>query len=443
MSTIIATSLPASGHLNPIIAIAQAIHARGHKVIVATDTSFHNQIRRAGLEPLALTYPDGAVAHIMQQFQRPARWVSQFQIKPPQTYFFDFLPQLTNQLIHHIHIIRPNAMLTDINFYAGPIAADATCLPYATFCAIVNTLRSHDAPPYGLGSDWVPPFHPVRLLWPLLNIPVEAVLWRHDQIVNPIRRRYGLNRIKGAMLAHSPYVSMVPTTDAYAYPRQQVPPQVMYVGPVTSAKRGELHDDFPWEWLDDGRPTVYVSMGTIIGAINVFNAVISAASRTIKWKAVLAVGRGTDTSQFANVPENILIRNFVPQLDLLPRVDAVVSHGGNNTVTESLMHGKPLLVIPMSADQPESAARVKACGAGLRLRPGLADANRVSLLINEILFNDTYRRAAERVGESYRATQGAATAAALVERLAKEQKPLHRPQGSSPTVTLTAIEQIS
>lgn len=442
MATILVSSIPASGHLNPIIAIAQQLLMRGQHVYVATDSSYHPQIERAGLTPLELVYPDGAVPYIMQQFQRPARWISQFQRKPPQTYFFDFLDELVDQMIRLIRTIRPDALLTDLNFYAGPIAADATRLPYATYCAIVNTLRSDDAPPYGLGSDWVPPQHPVRLLWPWLNLPVEWVLWRHDRIVNLLRQQYGLPAVKGGMLHHSPFLSMVPTTDAYEYPRRQVPEQIMYIGPVTSARRGEIHDDFPWEWLNDDRPTVYASMGTIIGAVRIFQAVVDAAARTNRWKAVLAVGRGTDIQQFQDAPNNILIRNFVPQLELLPYVDAVVSHGGNNTVTETLLHGKPLLVIPMSADQPESAGRVKACGAGLRLRPGLATASRLGDLIERVVFEPQFREAAERVQVSYQQTDGATTAAALVEKLAQHQKPLERQPGTSPTVHLSDVEQL-
>lgn len=440
MSKILISSLPASGHLNPLIAIAQALQARGHDVAIATDPSYHAQLERAGLTPLPLRYPDGAVPTIIRQFQKPARWISQFHPKPPESYFFDYLDQLVAQLIHIIKGFRPDVLLTDLNFYAGPIAAEACQLPYATYCAIVNTHRSADSPPYGLGSDWVPVGHPIRWLWPWLNIPVEVVLWRHDLLINKIRRHYGLPLIKGGMLAHSPYLSMIPTTDAYEYPRRTVPPQMMYVGPVTSPKRGETHDDFPWEWLADNRPTLYVSMGTIVGGQRIFQNVIDIAHGA-RWKAVLAVGRETDIARFYDVPDNVLIRNFVPQLDLLPRVDAVVSHGGNNTVSETLLHGLPLLVIPMSADQPESAGRVKACGAGLRLRPGLATGERLRHAIEAILFDVRFREGAQTVMHSYHQTNGAQTCAVLIEGLIASQKPLYR-QKTNPTITLADAERL-
>lgn len=435
MARIIVCSLPASGHLNPLIAIAQQLQQDGHHVLIATDHSYHLQISRAGLEPIALNYPDHMVSNIIQQFQKPARWVSQFQMKAPQTYFFDHLEALVGQLIHIIGRFKPDVLLTDLNYYAGSIAAETCQLPYASYCAIVNTLRSPDVPPYGLGASWVPTGHPMRWAWPFLNIPVEAVLWRHDLIANRVRRRFGLLKQRGLMLAYSPYLGMVPLTDAYAYPRTSVPPQVMYIGPVTSARRGEEHDDFPWEWLNDDRPTIYMSMGTIVGASDVFKAAIEAARNQSRWKILMTVGRNTDRGLFGELPENVLLRNFVPQLQILPHVDAVISHGGNNTVTETLMHGLPLLVIPISADQPESAGRVEACGAGLRLRPALATPSRLQRMIERLLFDPRFKQSALKVQASYTQMQGAATASRLVALLAEHRTPLHRTQ-ASPNVNL-------
>src|SRR5690606_14277378 len=67
------------------------------------------------------------------------------------------------------------------------------------------------------------------------------------------------------------------------------------------------------------------------------------------------------------VPSNVLVVPRVPQLDLLPRLDAVVCHAGHNTVCEALAHGVPLVVAPIRDDQPTIAAQVEAAGAGVRV----------------------------------------------------------------------------
>lgn len=440
MGKILVSVLPAKGHLNPLVAIGLALVEQGHEVIFATDERYREQLQRVGLPLEALPYPAGSVDTTISMFEKPAHWVAQLRRKPPESYFFDHLDLLTEGLMNIIRLQQPDVLLTDLNLYAGSVAAEACNLPYATYCAIVAALNTPDAPPYGLGLDWHPSGHWQRWLWPILNLPVRWILWRHDRLLNPVRRQFGLEPVRGGLLGHSPYLSLVPTTEAYEYPRHDLPRQIMYVGPVTSPQRGEVHDEFPWEWLDnDERPTVYVSMGTIVGGRRVFQEVIEAA-RGAAWKAVLAVGMGTDSSQFVNVPDNVLIRNFVPQLEVLKRMNAVVSHGGNNTVTEALMHGLPLVVIPFSADQPESAGRIKAAGAGIRMRPGMARRERLKRAIDVILTEPSYREAAQRVQQSYARCNGTETAAALVGLLAATQQPIVRPDGVGPT--LAGIDEL-
>ena len=434
MARILLSVVPASGHVNPMLAIGQALQDTGHTVAFTTAEMYQAQIERAGFIFYPMAYPEGAVESIHDAFRQPARWVSQFSLRAPQSYFFRDLPDLVASIIRAIEDFQPDVLANDGNQYAGPIAADACDMPYSNFFAIANPLLSKDAPPFGLGLKWMPAGHPYRLLWKVLNIPVQGVLLRHDLCVNRVRRRFGLKPRWGNLLAPSPYLTLIATTDAYEYPRSDLEPQVMYVGPVTTAQRGEVLDDFPWEWLaKDERPTFYVSMGTIVRGDKIFRYVIDLA-RTANWKAVIAVGHNTDPVNFEPLPENVLVRQFVLQLKLMQQVDALVSHGGNNTVSETLLHGLPLVVIPISADQPDSAGHVVACGAGIRLSPWRLTQAKLGEAMQAILNEPTYRQAAQRIQVSYQATDGAKTCAELIGLLAERQKPLFRPQNSSPTI---------
>ncbi|MBI5930881.1 MAG: glycosyltransferase [Chloroflexi bacterium] len=441
MAKILLSVLPASGHVNPMIAIAQALQREGHQIQIATDVSYHPQLQRAGLTPLIMPYPEGAIAQALEYLRRPAGWLSQVKRHPPQSYFFMHLAELVAALVKHIETFQPDILLTDLNLYAGPIAAEVCRLPYASYCAIVNTLVSPDAPPYGMGIDWYPENDVRRWLWPFYGLGMKAVLARYDRIVNRVRKHYGLPLVHGAMLAHSPYLALIPTTDVYEYPRRAVPPQMMYIGPVTTSERGEVHDDFDWAWLDDGRPTVYVSMGTIVDGKDIFRNALEAA-RAADWKMVMAIGWEGDVQKYADAPPNVLVRNFVPQLALLGKVQAVVSHGGNNTVTETLLRGLPLIVIPNSADQPESAGRVKASGAGIRMRPREATPRRLRHAIEAILNEPSYRAAAHRIQASYQGCDGPLTAARLVGLLAERRRPICRTEEVSVTIRVEDVARL-
>jgi MGT family glycosyltransferase len=116
-------------------------------------------------------------------------------------------------------------------------------------------------------------------------------------------------------------------------------------------------------------------------------------------------------------PENVLVTAHVPMLELLPKVDAVISHGGMNTVCETLAHGIPLVVAPIKHDQPLVAAQVAAAGAGIQV--GFRDVTPAELgkAVRAVLDEPAYRAAAGRIRDSFTAAGGAAEAARRLERL--------------------------
>ena len=118
------------------------------------------------------------------------------------------------------------------------------------------------------------------------------------------------------------------------------------------------------------------------------------------------------------VPEHVLVRASVPQLDLLPLCAAVVTHGGVNTVNECLVHGVPMVVAPIRDDQPVIAGRVAAVGAGIQVRFGRVQPADLTAALQSVLDDPAYRAAARRVGDSFALAGGAAAAADRLEKLA-------------------------
>ncbi|NBH09293.1 nucleotide disphospho-sugar-binding domain-containing protein, partial [Amycolatopsis sp. SID8362] len=169
--------------------------------------------------------------------------------------------------------------------------------------------------------------------------------------------------------------------------------------------------------LDPARPAVLVSLGTAnTGAGADFLRATAEAFAGLPARAVIADPGGV----LGAVPPNVLVRPSVPQLPLLARVDAVLCHAGHNTVCEALWHGLPLVVAPIRDDQPIVAAQVVAAGAGIRLRFGRANRERIVTALEEVLTEPSYRRAAEAVAASFRAGGGSAAAAGHLEQLALE-----------------------
>jgi MGT family glycosyltransferase len=116
-------------------------------------------------------------------------------------------------------------------------------------------------------------------------------------------------------------------------------------------------------------------------------------------------------------PANVLVRSRVPQLDLLDRVDAVICHGGMNTVAETLAVGRPLVVAPIRDDQPIIADQVTRAGAGLTVRYARVTPEQLREAVQQVLTDKSFRAGAERLQASFAAAGGPPRAADRLEAL--------------------------
>jgi UDP:flavonoid glycosyltransferase YjiC (YdhE family) len=233
-----------------------------------------------------------------------------------------------------------------------------------------------------------------------------------------------------------------------------VPAPTAFVGPALGGRPPT--SDFPWEWLRGDAASILVSLGTVnVGAGDrFFTEILEALDGLTVPKSSAAGGTGVGVEggagagveggagagsgdggavrpvqaivvappdRFSAVPSNVLVRESVPQLELLSHLDAVVCHGGNNTVCESLIHGLPLVLAPIRDDQPIVAEQVVEAGAGLRVRFGRVKAAELRAVLTAVLSEPRYREGAGRVQESFRDAGGAATAARKLEELANSR----------------------
>jgi len=175
------------------------------------------------------------------------------------------------------------------------------------------------------------------------------------------------------------------------------------------------------------RPTVYVTLGTVFSrapaANSVFTAVL-AALRDEPVNLIVTVGRDNDPAQFGPQPPNVHIERFIPQSALLPHCDLVVHHGGFSTVTGALNAGLPMVVIPISADQPYNAACCTALGVGVVIEPDSVSPEAIRAAVREVMDTPSYRQKAEHVRDEMAALPGPEHGVTLLERLAVEKQPL-------------------
>ena len=442
MARILFGNVPAQGHISPTIAIAAELQKQGHTVAYACHPCMQRIFKRTGISLLE-NFRWGDLLWEVSNIKAVNRVKSALHLLKetrgaPHKLFIHKLEEGTSDFLNVLDSWKPDVCVCDMIFLPGMIAAEARGIPFATSCAGVFPLQGEDLPPYGPG--YPPDMKSAGKANVLFHELERFVIRSNLKVINRVRGIYHLSPVKEILFYPSPYLYLAYTTEAFEYSRAAFPSQVFFVGPSLTDNRGDFDDDFPWDWFD-GRPVVYFSMGTIYTKKSIFDKVIE-ASRGAPWKLVASTSRHLEPAIWKDLPENVLIRKYVPQPVLLRKVNAVISHGGNNTVTETLAAGIPLAVLPQGVDQFEAAQRVVEAGAGLRLNPWQVSLKSLQQAVRQLLTVPLYRQNAERVAADYALCNGPATAAALICRLAAEGMPLHRPPGTGPTVYSSQLENL-
>lgn len=153
------------------------------------------------------------------------------------------------------------------------------------------------------------------------------------------------------------------------------------------------------EW-DRSKPLVYLTLGTAFGTAELLTTVLKGLA-ALDASVVVAVGRVRE-EELGDVPDNVIVRGWVPQADLLPHADVVVHHGGSGTTLGALTVGAPQLLLPQGADQFANAEAVSAADAGLRLLPEELSADAVAECARKLLpqrGNTAHRDVARTIAE--------------------------------------------
>ena len=180
-----------------------------------------------------------------------------------------------------------------------------------------------------------------------------------------------------------------------------------------SAVRAEPADADVRDWLAvDDRPVVYVSFGSFLSARGDVLATVMDALRDQGLRVAVASGSATG---LPDVPPDWLVRPFLPQVALLERAALVVTHGGNNSVTEALTAGVPMMVLPFSTDQFAGAAALEAAGLGVALDPNAVTSSDLADAVRSVL-DGPAPQLARSLGEDLRRAPGRDVARAAMLR---------------------------
>ena len=164
-------------------------------------------------------------------------------------------------------------------------------------------------------------------------------------------------------------------------------------------------------------PLLYVSFGSLgAGDVELLKRLITLLGR-MPVRALVNVGDYRD--RYTDVPGNVVIDSWFPQPSVIPLVDAVIHHGGNNSFTECLYFGKPALIMPYVWDGHDNATRVEETGHGFKSHRYDWTDEELMHKINVMIGDKKMKAKLRKTAKHMRARPGPAKAAGILDRLAR------------------------
>ncbi|MFF8262980.1 glycosyltransferase [Streptomyces virginiae] len=380
---------PLAGHVNPTVAVGAELTARGHETAWTGPAAALARLLPAQSRILPAGEEAGGAYTELHERWRDLRGVGALRFL-----WEEALVPLARAMVpgveRAVRTFGPDVVVADQQALAGPLAARRLGVPWVTSASTSAELTR-----------------------PFADFP-KVGEWVAGQISGLLAEYGAGGERRGWDPRFSERLVLVFSTPELVGTTGEFPPHHAYVGPAFGARPAP--PGFPWQRLDPGRRRVLVSLGTLNqrAGSRFYDAVLGAAERlSDEVQLVLAAPAAT----VGEVPEHVLLQESVPQLELLPHLDAVVCHAGHNTVCEALAHGLPLVVAPIRDDQPIVARQVVEAGAGIRVRFGRTRAEELRDALTSVLDDPGPRRAARRIQASFAAAGGAAAAADRLEKL--------------------------
>jgi MGT family glycosyltransferase len=415
-ATIVFFPEAAFGPTNNCVGIADVLRRRGHRVVFIVEESFAGTLDAKDFEErhVALT-PVPAVPQEPGQFWKdfirdtaPVFRTSTFEqlegfIAPTWQALVDGARHADEQLAVIFGELAPDVIVED-NVCAFP-AIPASGRPWVRIVSC-NPLELKDPalpPPFsGLPLDDPSGWEPFREEYArqIAGLQAEFSAFCVDRGAPPLA---------GVELIHeSSWLNLMLYPAELDYPRSR-PPASTWHNVETCVRT----TDEPWEPPEpDGRALVYLSLGSLGSAdLALMERLVDLLSTT---PHRYIVSKGPQHAEYA-LADNMVGAEFLPQTSVLPHVDAVITHGGNNTTTECMWFGKPMLVLPIFWDQHDNAQRVHETGFGIRLPSYSLERDQVAGAVDMLLANRELRSRSAAAAERLQRRPGNVAAADLIE----------------------------
>ncbi len=366
------------GHINPTLPLVRELTQRGEEVYYFASKEFQSKLIEHGATYMEL---GDAFDQSLHKF-RPHGDHPFFTLLE---YILAYDSALLREVLPRIHSMEFDYIIHDAMFGAGNIIAKILNIPALSSCSSF-VMEQPPLPPFMLE----PGYHP-QLDYIYQTLEQLKQEWDYPSLT--------LNQL---FFKKEPF-NLVYTSRHFHPQGESYDSTYHFIGP--SMQDYAKESDFVLEKTSKKR-LIYISLGTINNNCFEFYQQCFEAFASTDYQVVLSVGYKIDLSQINNIPDNFIVRNYVPQQEVLKQADLFISHGGLNSVNESLYYNVPIIVIPMANDQPAVAKRVTELGAGIELSMTSISPSLLNSTAEEILKEHSYYEGCSKIRDSFIAAGG-------------------------------------
>jgi zeaxanthin glucosyltransferase len=409
-------SMPLSGHLNPMTALARRLQSRGNEVVFFGVPDVEPFARTAGLDFVPYgeaEYPVGSIAKVYSSVAAKRG----FEVVRHSC--MNLNPDLTRvafaYLADKLTMTAVEGLVVDTVHFFIELVPLSLSIPFVQVSTGIDLDFSGATPPSLFSGPL--DVSPGGLNRNAENLrKLSAIFGPLAEVARSYAEKVGLDIDWSDPAATVSKLAVIAQTPKeFDFPGTPWPAQFHYAGPFQDDEaRGTV--PFPWERLTD-KPLIYASLGTLVNGLDdVYKHILRALEPLEDVQVVLSVGKNIDPNKLAPVPLNTVVVRSAPQIELLKRAALCITHAGLNTVLESLTHGVPMVAIPIGYDQPGIAARIAHHGVGEFIELDELTTERMRGSLEKVLQDPSYRERANYFQKVIANTRGLDVAADIIEQ---------------------------
>src|SRR5262245_47905694 len=406
-------SFSSPGHYYPLTALGRRLQSRGHDVVYFQVADLESPIRAAGLQFRQIGEHDFPLGSLRERDEECGKLEGLAALRCGIRGMVMKSQMVLRDAPDAIRDEGVDALIVDQIEQAGGTVAEHLGLPFVNVAAALPVNLDVSVPP--VTFPWSHRAgHLARLRNWIGYTASEMSFSGLVKTINQQRRAWGLPPINGFNGLSSALTQVAQLPAALELPGRRLPPGFHHTGPWTDPE-ARAPVDFPWKRIDRSRPLVYASMGTLQNRVLRTFRMIAEACVGMDLQLVISLGGGQDPAVLADLPGNPIVVGYAPQLDLIRHSALTISHGGLNTVLESLACGVRTVVLPVTYDQPGVGARVEYAGVGRSIPIARLTLKRLRVAVRTVLEDPAYRVRAGLLRSSIEAADGLNRAADLIE----------------------------